>query len=166
MGKYYIDGVDLETLGVFVIEGSDDFLRLPNAKERYSYSWPELDGEEVDLSSPVIFEPKDITIKMAIIANDESSFWNKYNSFISLIKVAGTKRMYVTELSRSFFVYFKAMNEFSRLTRILGGAKVCAKYTVTFTEPIPSLLKPYHFLTMQGGGYLLTNTAKIININP
>lgn len=160
--KYTLGGIDLETIGVIVESGANDFLKLPDLKEPYSYSWPERDGIEVDLSDPK-FKEKEITLNLAIHATSEAQFWSNYNAFLNLIKSPGTKRLFVGDLGRSFFVYYSKMNNYQRLSPIAGETKIGAKYSVTFIEPIPSLLKPFAFLTKKGGGYLLSTTGSLLN---
>jgi hypothetical protein len=160
--KYTLGGIDLESIGVYVESGSDDFLKLPDLKDPYKYDWAERNGIEVDLSDPK-FKEKEITLNMAIIGTSEADFWSNYNSFLNLIKSPGTKRLFCGELKRSFFVYYSKMNSFNRLSPIVGQDKIGAKYVVTFIEPIPSMLNPFAFLTKKNGGYLLTSKGSLIN---
>jgi len=166
--KYTIDGVDLETIGVIVMSGSDDFLKMPDLKPPLQYDWKDQNGIQVYLNSPV-YQSKEITLKMAIHATSESQFWERYNAFFNLIKTAGTKRLYVGELKRSFYVYYSRMEEFKRLTRLdltdmPAGTVIASTYDLIFTEPIPSFLKSFAFLTKKNGGYLLTtNSENLIN---
>jgi len=166
MSKYYLNGIDLESIGVIVESGSDDFLQLPETKPIDEYAWPELNGVEVDLSQPLLFKDREITLKMAIVAYSETDFWNNYNTFINTIRSPGTKRLYVEELSRSFFLYYVKSPSFRRLSPIKGSTKIGAKYEVTFREPVPSLLKPYAFLTTKTGVLITSTKGQLINTNP
>jgi hypothetical protein len=160
--KYTLGGIDLESIGVIVESGSNDFLKLPDLKDPYRYDWPERDGIEVDLSEPK-FKEKEITLDLAIVAYSESEFWKNYNSFLNLIKSPGTKRLFCGDLGRSFFVFYSKMNNYTKLSPIAGESRIGARYSVTFIEPIPSLLKPFAFLTKKGGGYLLSTNGSLLN---
>ena len=48
--KYYIGGVNISTLGIYV-KSSDGILDIPKRKIPYRHDWVDEDGEEVDLSS-------------------------------------------------------------------------------------------------------------------
>ncbi|WP_443945612.1 hypothetical protein ACJVDH_00440 [Pedobacter sp. AW1-32] len=162
--KYTLGGVDLESIGVLVESGSADFLKLPDMKDPYKYEWPDKNGVDVDLDNPV-FKEKEITLNLAIVAYSEDEFWRNYNAFLNLIKTPGTKRMYVGDLGRSFFVYYNKMNSFTKLSPISGTSKIGAKYSVTFNEPIPSMLKPFAFLTTKEGRPITTSkTNNLINV--
>ncbi|MDQ1139408.1 hypothetical protein [Pedobacter agri] len=160
--KYTLGGIDLSTIGVYVESGSNDFLKLPDLKEPYKVDWAEMNGIEVDLADPK-FKEKEITLNLAIHATSETQFWNNYNAFLNILRSPGTKRLFVGDLGRSFFVYYSKMNNYQKLSPIAGEFKIGAKYSVTFIEPIPSLLKPFAFLTKKGGGYLLTTSGSLLN---
>ncbi|RYF26551.1 MAG: hypothetical protein EOO42_01230 [Flavobacteriales bacterium] len=166
MGKYYLDGIDLESIGVYVESNASEFLKLPESKDLSEYDWTERTGVEVDLSAPLVFKKRDISVDLAIVRFSEAQFWSGYNALINILKAPGTHRLYIEELARSFFVYYNRMDDYKLLSKIKGQQLIGSKLKITFTEPVPSLLKPYAFLTMQGGGYLLTNSGQLINLNP
>ncbi|GAA4338446.1 hypothetical protein GCM10023149_48420 [Mucilaginibacter gynuensis] len=157
-GLYSIDGQDwFDTYGFAVASGSDDFLKFPERKPPPSKSWDDEHGIDVDLTEP-FFKEKEISIGGAIFAQNEDDFWLKYKAMFTMLSKPGTRRMYVNELGRSFYIYYQACTAFTRLTRIKNDnrGKVRCDYTLKFIEPIPSFWKQFKYLTDKDGNYIVT----------
>ena len=56
VGKLFIDGLDaFSEYGIFVEQyGYKALVQMPSFKKLSSTEWPEYDGEEVDLSAPLL----------------------------------------------------------------------------------------------------------------
>ncbi|MEZ2337694.1 hypothetical protein AB6735_18755 [Mucilaginibacter sp. RCC_168] len=162
LGMYASDGNDwYGTYGVIVGKnGSDDFLKFWDRKPPMQHDWADQNGVDTDTQN-VFFKAKDISIPIAIIGNDEADFWAKHKAFFNHLSQPGTRRIYVNELSRSFYCYYDSCTDFSRLTRIKTdeGNRVACKYTLKFIEPAPSFFTQFAFLTDKDGNYLVTQTG-------
>lgn len=136
-GKYAMDTLDLwDNYGVFLESGTEEFLRMPERKESITNNWPDRIGIDMDLTSPV-FKERDITIRCALIANNESDWWSKYNAFRTALMAPGKRLFYIAELSRSYQVVFIKSTGFTKFTRIKTMGTVAAKFTLQLLEPEP-----------------------------
>lgn len=158
-GFYYIDGKDLWTAyNVFVESGSDDFLQYPGKKESITHDWMDSNGVDVDLSR-YFLEPRDITLRCAIIVDTPDQFWQKYTGFIADLTQPGTRRIEVAEFgSRSFNVHYKQCSDFTRFTRLKDEEtiKVACKFTMVLVEPVPQLDNGNVFIVDEDGRFLVT----------
>ena len=141
MARYFINGKDLQsTFGIIVESGSDGFLQMPKPKPYYKYDWGGENGVETDPTEPVVFEPRAVTVRFAIIVTAEASFWANYIAFINEINKPGLQKLFIEEAQRSFMVKNDSPGEFKRLTRLRGNQPaIVAEFSVNFLEPKPSL---------------------------
>jgi len=169
VGLYSIDGDDwYGTYGWAVAKGgSDDFLKPWDRKTPMQHDWADQHGTDVDTAN-VFFKAKEISVPGALIAANEADFWLKYNAFFKKLAEPGTRRIYINELGRSFYVYYDSCTSFTRLTRIKTnlGNKVACKFTLKFIEPVPSFWKQFTYLVDKDGRKLITNTNNKILIPP
>lgn len=155
-GKYYMDSTDLwNAYGLIVTSGIDDFLKFPERKESITHDWLDRDGIDVDLTETFLKE-KDITLQIALIANNEADFWDKYEKLLNHLRRPGTRRLEVTQLSRSFFVFYKSCSSFTALTRIKNEDKVACKFTLVLTEKEPSINATNVYLSDENGRFIVT----------
>lgn len=156
-GTYQIDGIDLwTTFGIFVEDGSDGFLKFPPSKEKYTHDWLDANGIDTDLSK-VYTGQKEIIIRFCIVVQTEAEFWNNREAFFALLTQPMTRRIYVKEFNRSFFVYYEECTDFTRYTRILETNLIGCKFTVKFKEhepENPDLAQRY--LITQDGRFIIT----------
>ena len=159
-GKYIIDGRDFWTIYSILVEsGSDGFLRYPSKKDSIQKDWSDADGIDIDLSG-VYFNAREISLKCAIIANDEADFWLKYEAFIVQWKQPGIHRIEVGEFGlRSFYCYYKDTSSFERFTPVQDGngqLKIACKFTLNIIEAEPKLNNNNVFIITQDGRFLIT----------
>lgn len=155
-GRYFIDSIDAwEAFGVIISKGLDEFLRIPERKDSITHDWMDRDGIDVDTSN-TYFKERDISLQVALIANSESDFWNKYEKLVNQLRKPGTRRIEVTELARSFYVFYKACASFGLLTRITGTAQVACKFTLVFTEQEPNINNTNVFIITEENQFLIT----------
>jgi hypothetical protein len=134
-GYYELDGLDLwDNYGVFIEKGTDDFLILPERKESIQYDWPDLSGLSIDTATPA-FKERQVELSCAIVANDESDFWTKYDAFRDALMAPGTRSLYVIELEKTFDVVYMKCTSFNRFTRLKTVSKVAAKFRIVFLIP-------------------------------
>lgn len=158
-GYNYIDGKDIGTAyNIFVESGSDDFLKYPGKKESITHDWMDSNGIDVDLSR-YFLEPRDITLRCAIVVDSPDHFWQKYNGFIADLTQPGTRRWEVTEFgNRSFYVHYKSCGDFTKFTRLKDGVatKVACKFTLVLVEPVPELDAGNIFIVDEDNRFLVT----------
>lgn len=155
-GYWFLDGMDLwNSFGMLIESGTDDFLKFPEKKESITHDWQDADGEDVDLSR-YFFKDRDITLKMAIIADSPEDFWAKRNAFLAQWAQPGTHRLTITEFGQSFYVYYKICSSFSRFTRIKDTDMIACKFTIVINEPAPTFDNNDVFIVDEDGRFLVT----------
>jgi hypothetical protein len=155
-GRWYINGKDMfTTFGIGISKGSDDFLRFPKKKDSITHDWMDRNGLDVDLSR-IFFDAKEVTLDCWILADGEADFWLKYKGFLAEISQPGVQRLTVSELSQSFFVFYKECTRFERPTRIKDTAKVGAFFTIVVVEQEPEFLDEELIIVDDAGRYLTT----------
>lgn len=104
-GSVIIDGIDIYTLGVFILRGGDHgLISFPARKDPVLIDWPDQDGFEISDDVPV-FEPKKITINYYLKGN-QTNFLNRINEFANLHFVPGNRSIYVREFDKIFSLRF------------------------------------------------------------
>ena len=159
-GQFILDGKDFWTIFSILVEsGSDDFLKYPSKKESITRNWSDADGIDIDLSA-IFFNPRNISLRCAILADDEADFWLKYEAFIVQWKQPGIHRVEVGEFGlRSFYCFYDETNQFTRFTRVRDGngqIKVACKFTLSIIEAEPRLNNNNVFIITQDGRFLIT----------
>lgn len=158
-GQYFMDGKDLFLVyGIIIEAGSDDLLKFPDRKDSISHDWMDENGIDIDLSR-VFFEPREISLQCAILANNGTDFWNKYGAFLAMLAQPDLRRLEVTELSSSYYVFYKQCTSFTRFTRIKIGSnagKVASKFTLTLVEKAPAIDSSNVYLITDDNRFLIT----------
>lgn len=144
-GLFYINDIDMATYGCFLWEehagdhtNYDSLMKPPRMKEYTSVSYRELDGEELPETLLPRYEARDITLKMAIVADTRSKWFEYYNAVIALLK-SGWLKVGLPEINRVMKVYMKEYTKYSHLTLLKDTGQQIAGFTVTFREPKPFL---------------------------
>jgi hypothetical protein len=138
-GQYYIDAIDLyNTYGVTIKAGSNDLLRFPKRKDSISHNWPDQNGIDIDLKR-VFFEPREVVLECVMYTNGEQDFTNKYMAFLSHLARPGTRRIEISEVGKSFHVYYKDCTNFVRHTRIKTVTKVVCEFSLVLVEVSPEI---------------------------
>lgn len=137
VGSCKIDGTDLATLGIFIERGgSDDFIAFPDRRKPGQNDWAEHDGLEVDLSAP-IFEAKRVKVNYVLIADDETTFKNRLNSFENLHFAAGYRQIYVREFDKTFSLRFVGFSDYRHRGGLANPRRKIAKITVEYSMDYP-----------------------------
>ncbi len=155
-GMYFIDGIDLwQTFGIGVEDGSDDLLKIPEAKDRTSHDWLDESGIDIDLSRTFL-KPREVSLKCFIISNSESDFWTKFNQFIQLLIKPELRRLSITEHDKNYYVYYQDNNIYERFTRIKNSSKIACKFTLTLVEKNPAFSNGQTFLVDEDNRFIIT----------
>lgn len=137
-GLYTIDGTDMYTAYGFIpLKGcSDDILRPRKAKDRYSNDWAEENGMDWDLSSPVKYEDREITLKGIIVASSESDFWTKWSALKTKFTNSGTFTLVCNEFGSNATVkaFYKDTPKCERYTKIKNTDKVVVEVEILIQE--------------------------------
>lgn len=153
--RYYLDGSDMFLkYGVGVESGSENFLKFPKRKESVEYNWKDQNGLDVDLTRYFI-EAREIELKCFLIANSESDFWVKYNSFVSAWQQPETRRLTIVEFSKDYEVFFKECLIYQRLTRIKSTSLVGCKFTLKIVEKNPNAPQP-EYITNEEDKFMIS----------
>ncbi|KAA2241667.1 hypothetical protein F0L74_17470 [Chitinophaga agrisoli] len=159
IGQYLMDGADLWLVyGVTISAGSDDLMKFPARKDSISHDWEDENGIDIDLSR-VFFQSREASFQCNIIANDETDFWQKYSGFLAMLAKPDLRRLEIAELSRSFYVYYKGCNSFTRFTRIKSGAykgKITAQFSIALTERAPVIDSSNVYVVEEQGRFIIT----------
>lgn len=146
--QVYIDGIDISSrFGVVIPEGgADDFFLYPALKEPKKVSWPEHDGVEVDLETPVI---KAGEIELSFVAADPVV---DPADFVFFLSEPGYRKVRVFGRERQLRLTEGTKNE----TWWQGSSK----FSLLFTEDSPVLYDPADFtpgMAVDSSGYSLDN---------
>ncbi|MCS3181203.1 hypothetical protein NXU83_06595 [Bacteroides thetaiotaomicron] len=144
-GLFYINDIDMATYGCFLWEENagdhtnyDSLMKPPKMKEYTSVSYRELDGEELPETLLPRYEARDLTLKMAIVADTRTGWFGYYNAVIALLK-SGWLTIRLPEIDRVMKVYMKEYTKYSQLTLLKNTGQQIAGFTVTLREPKPFL---------------------------
>ncbi|MFX1668787.1 hypothetical protein JZ968_11620, partial [Riemerella anatipestifer] len=110
----------------------EELLAFPERKEVLENDWAEENGGDYDLSSPK-FKDKEVTLKMAILADDNVQFWQYYNTLFAELKKEGELSLYVFDHDQTYKVFYKKSLNFKKvLKRLKNVEKVFVKFDLTF----------------------------------
>jgi hypothetical protein len=147
-GLLFINGIDVfAEYGLFLTEDSassysnySELLKTPKMKPYTAVAFREDDGEKLPDTLPdPAYEPRDVTLFFAILAESAADFFVKYLTFIGLLK-SGWLEIYVPEINSRlaglYRMYYLESSSYDQITPIDG--KVAAKFKVKFREPVPN----------------------------
>ena len=156
-GQYYLNGKDLWVkFGVAIKkDGTQDFLKFPEAKDSIEHDWLDSNGIDKDLSR-IFYKSKEIVIQCYLAAVGETDWWTKYNAFFAELTLPGLKRFEISEFSRSFYVYYKECSALTRFTRIKDTNKVFVEFTITVVEQEPKFDNTNIYIVDEDGRFLVT----------
>ena len=84
-------------------------------------------------------EARDITLRFAIVASNDVSFFTRYASFVKFLKEGddGWLALHLTDVGLKFRVYMTGFSDYSQLAPF-GKGEVAATFSVKFREPKPT----------------------------
>jgi len=132
-GEVTIDTIDIwATYGAFLLKGSYDSLMRPaKRKESLKNNWPDQNGIDIDLEDPH-YEAREADLVFMISAPGEAEWWTRYNAFFTLFMSAGSRALFVKELSKTFHGYYQDTPTYEQLTTIKSRNVVAAKCSIKF----------------------------------
>ncbi|MDH8702366.1 hypothetical protein M2138_001728 [Dysgonomonadaceae bacterium PH5-43] len=142
-GLLFINDTDVYLqYGAFLTEDSpgsfsnySELLKPAKMKPYTAVDFREEDGEKLpDVLPDPAYEPRDVTLYFAILANTAAVFLSRYSAFLGLLK-SGWLNIRLPELNKTYRMYYRESSAYDQLTPIDG--KVAAKFKVIFREPVP-----------------------------
>lgn len=156
--RWFLDGIDLFTaFGVFIEEGSTDFLRYPPKKQSIEHDWQDSNGREVDLSR-VFFDQREIVLDMAIVCTDATDFFEKQKLLISNFTQPGIRRLTIaSHQERSYYVYYKECNNYKAVKALTGvdAGLFAHRFSMVIVEPEPQIDNSHIFIIDHDGNFLI-----------
>ncbi len=130
----YVDGYDVwRYFQMYVIEGGwNDLIGWPALKEVETNDWQEEDGEEADLTAPVL-DTREISIKFVCVGNDSDLF-----GFLDLLSDGAYHDFIIPELGGRKYKLRLVEQSSLKTYRILG------QVTLKFADDFP--LKDYTYV--------------------
>lgn len=130
-GKLFIDSVDIyTTYGIFVVaNGHNDLVCYPALKDVEQNVWPDEDGIEADLTSPVL-DSKEFYLRMAYGAG------GRFDSFIQMLSNGAYHTWLFQEIGRSYMLRLVGQPDLSALNTI-------GVFTLTLADDYP--MKDYTY---------------------
>lgn len=124
-GQLLIDGIDAyTTLGISVIKGSyNNLVAFPPMKEPDKNDWPEEDGQEFDLSNPVL-DAGDVNIELAF-KNDIG-----FGGLIAVLSDMGYHAFCFSDLDKTYRLRLSSQSSYT----IYPGLEIVK---ITFTNDFP-----------------------------
>lgn len=110
----------------------------PATKAHVAVSFREQDGEKLPEKLVQKWEPRDISLKFAVAADDRASFMSRRDTFVLFLKngADGWLKIRVPELGKTYRVHYKDCSDYDHLEDI-GNGMVAARFTIKFHEPNP-----------------------------
>ena len=132
--------------GAFLAETAEDrhdnydsLLAPPALKQQAEVSIREEDGVRMPDILTQTYEARDITLRFAIVASNDVSFFMRYASFVKFLKEGddGWLALHLTDVGLKFRVYMTGFSDYSQLAPF-GKGEVAATFSVKFREPKPT----------------------------
>lgn len=135
---YEIDGIELSTLGIFVLNGTDDNIRKsPNVRDNLTVSAQNISGVIYD-DKNVLFKAKDVTLSLLINSSDIDIFWRSWNALFSILMKPELRTFSFGANAKDYECYYKS-NRVSKFDIIYNGHVWCEfSVTMTFINDRPS----------------------------
>lgn len=152
-GSCIIDGIDLSSLGVFILRGGDlDFISYPERKAPLSTSWYEQNGIDVDLTE-IYFKEKQVSVKFHLQAGNGTEMVSRIASFRSLLSAPGLRRIYVREFDKTFLLRYVSCPDYSHRGGLAKKGGKRGDITVTFSMDDPLQFFTHPEITHPAGSW-------------
>lgn len=128
---YELDGIDFSRFGTYVLDGSDDnILKAPNVRSNLTIDIKSVAGVSYD-GENVVYESKDVTLKLLIRAANITVFWKRWNAlFTELLKP--DKRILYTKKRGKVCDCFYKKNSVSKFD-IMRNGRIWCEFSVVLT---------------------------------
>ena len=140
----YINGIDVyKAFGAFLSEDSagecsnySALLKPAAMKPCVSVNFREEDGEKLPEELLPRRMPRDVELKISIIAASDTDFIQKYDAFVNFL-CSGWLSIEVPELGKTYRMYYNSCTGYDQITPF-GSASVVGRFRVKLREPKPA----------------------------
>jgi len=160
-GLWTINGIDLyDAFGAYILKGSyNDLLSPPMPRKRLEHEYIDQDGVAVDTTSPLTYEARRFTLRVALKGISSTQFWSRYNAFFGLVSTPGSFLLYVADLGKTFTLLYEGTAKAEKLTPIATASQVYAVFEVKVLEPLTATIAapaPNTIVSTEAGTYVYT----------
>jgi hypothetical protein len=139
-GKCIIDGVDIGSLGAFIVrDGDNDFISFPSRREPQNNDWYEYDGMDADLAE-VYFKEKTVEVRFYIRGAPGARLEERLYGFFDLVSAPGVRSVYVQAFDRTFCLRYLDAPDMKQKGGLIKPGAGSAAFTVRFSMDDPMQL--------------------------
>lgn len=142
--KWKINGLDTQTeYGLSILEGSYlEIMSPPQPRERLQYDFPDRDGAQVDVNSPMLFKSRTFTINILLVGANRADFWRKYKKFWETMFRPGSFALEIADLGITLNLLYEGA-VCTKKPRSLQSGRVAVAYELSLKEVNPKT-RTYH----------------------
>lgn len=144
--RYLIDGIDIRDAYGVVISKSSGLLSRPKIKTPTKADWKDYHGEVVDLEE-VRKEPRTITLKGWMPADNKGDLVAKWNAFMRIFDRPGTRRLTVDVHPTHPLVYEVYLADETDIDKQWSSRDMAGTFTLKLREPEPVKRVVIHIVT-------------------
>lgn len=108
--------------GLMIQTGTQNLLEYPERKELLANDWQDQNGVEYQVNK-VFFKDKEIVLKCAFLANNDTAFWSNYNAFFKELTKPGYQKLFIYDHSMTYDVFYKRTSNFQKLRKRLKNVE-------------------------------------------
>lgn len=128
---YELDSIDFSRFGTYVLDGSDDnILKAPNVRSNLTIDIKSVAGVSYD-GENVVYESKDVTLKLLIRAANITVFWKRWNALFTELLKPDKRILYTKKLGKACDCFYKK-NSVSKFD-IMRNGRIWCEFSVVLT---------------------------------
>ncbi|MHC5309138.1 hypothetical protein ACYSNM_03505 [Myroides sp. LJL116] len=108
--------------GLRIQTGTQNLLEYPERKELLANDWQDQNGIEYQINK-VFFKDKEVVLKCAFLANNDTIFWSNYNAFFKELTKPGYQKLFIYDHSMTYDVFYKRTSNFQKLRKRLKNVE-------------------------------------------
>ncbi len=160
---YEIDGVDLSTYGVYVLDGTDaSIIKSPEVKPRLIINRSIDNGVSYDAGGGVVFKSKEVQVKCLMKAPSIALFWKNYLALFWALTRPEERDLYFARYSENYSCYYKEC-AVTKFDRIMGGGVWC-EFTIKLIFTAYRCGELEIILSTEDGAWIITEDGYAINM--
>lgn len=140
IGSCTINGIDISTLGMIVMRGSDnDLLAFPERREPPQNDWFEESGIDAYLAEPR-FNTKRVVMKFFLSAPDGDSYLSRLNAFRDLLygsAQTGYRALFLNELNHTYMLRLVDVSDYKHKGGLASMLRKTGEVTCVFEMDNP-----------------------------
>jgi hypothetical protein len=160
---YLINGNDITTYGA-VVQQSSGFLDEPKRKSLLSFSWPEENGLDIDLSGGYYIDARNPKIVFLLKGSDYHDLQVKRMQLVALFKRPGYQYIKLAGMLTLSLAYMADQAVFELLSN-LRDMPCGGRLTVNLTEPFPETKQFYTVKTGAASSSLTISASKPVTVD-